>query len=118
MGTHVVCAADELPPGGRAVVDVNGKSICVFNVGGELYALQNSCPHAGGPLCAGTIEGTMLPSDPHTYVYGLHNRIIRCPWHGWEIDIATGRPRWTNAPGRARTYPAAIEDGHVVVKLR
>ena len=114
---HVICPADELPPGSRKIVDIGGRSIGVFNVGGELFAIRNSCPHQGAPLCLGTIGGTMLPSDPHEYVYGLEDRLLRCPWHGWEIDIATGSPRWNQARGRARTYRAAIDDGQVVIEV-
>lgn len=114
---HVICAAEELPPGSRKIVEIEGRSIGVFNVDGELFAVRNSCPHRGAPLCEGTIGGTMLPSAPQTYVYGLENRLLRCPWHGWEIDIATGRPRLNNASGRVRTYRAAVEDGQVVVEL-
>jgi nitrite reductase/ring-hydroxylating ferredoxin subunit len=114
---HVICSADELPPGSRKIVEIDGRSIGVFNVDGELFAIRNSCPHAGGPLCEGTIGGTMLPSDPHTYVYGLENRLLRCPWHGWEIDLASGRPRWNDRPVRARTYRVAIDGGQVVVEL-
>jgi 3-phenylpropionate/trans-cinnamate dioxygenase ferredoxin subunit len=115
--THVVCAIEDLPPGSRKIVDIGGRSIGVFNIDGELFAIRNSCPHQGAPLCEGTIGGTMLPSEPHEYVYGLENRLLRCPWHGWEIDLATGRPKWNNQPGRARTYRVAVEDGQVVIEL-
>ena len=101
---HVVCAARRAPAGQPPIVEIDGRSIGVFNVGGDLYAIRNPCPHRGAPLCEGTIGGTMLPSDPHTYVYGLEDRLLRCPWHGWEIELATGRPRWNDRPGRARIY--------------
>lgn len=115
--THVVCPAEQLPPGSRKIVDVGGRSIGVFNVGGKLFAIRNSCPHQGAPLCEGTIGGTMLPSDPHKYVYGLENRLLRCPWHGWEIDILTGRPKWNGGSGRARTYRAAVVQGNIVIDV-
>jgi nitrite reductase (NADH) small subunit len=38
----------------------------------------------------------MLPSEPGTFVYGLQNRVIRCPWHNWEFDLVTGRSLFTN----------------------
>lgn len=115
--THPVCRTDELPPGGRTIVAIEGRSIGVFNVGGELYAIENRCPHRGAPLCEGTVGGTMLPSAPHTYVYGLEDRLLRCPWHGWEIDLATGQPALTGARGQARIYPVAVEGGQVVIEL-
>jgi nitrite reductase (NADH) small subunit len=115
--THVVCALAELPPGTRRIVEIGGRSIGVFNVGGTLYAIRNLCPHRGAPLCLGTIGGTMMPSDPHTYVYGLEDRLLRCPWHGWEFDLQTGRPPLTPAQVRVRTYPVEIRDDQVVVEV-
>ena len=50
----VVGTVDEIPPGGRKIVEVAGRSIGVFNVGGEFFALRNRCPHQGGPLCEGS----------------------------------------------------------------
>jgi len=113
---HVVCSAEELPAGTRRIVDLGGRSIGVFNVGGELYAVRNACPHKGAPLCEGTIGGTMLPSDPKEYVYGMEDRVLRCPWHGWEIDLATGRPVFDPDRARVRTYPVTVEAGNVVVE--
>jgi 3-phenylpropionate/trans-cinnamate dioxygenase ferredoxin subunit len=111
----IVCPADELPPGARKMIEVNGRSVGVFNVDGTLYAIRNSCPHQGAPLCDGTVGGTMLPSDPQTYVYA-EEPLLRCPWHGWQINLATGRPVYNHRPGRARTYPVAVEDGQVVLE--
>ena len=115
--TRVVCAADELPPGSRRIVEIGGRSIGVFNVDGTLYAIRNSCPHRGAPLCLGTLGGTMLPSDPHTYVYGLQDRLLRCPWHGWEIDLSTGRPFFDPERARVATYPVTVREDRVVVEL-
>jgi nitrite reductase (NADH) small subunit len=112
---HVVCGVDELPRGARVIVDVGGRSVGVFNVGGTLYALLNRCPHRGAPLCLGTIGGTMLPSDPHEYVYGLEDRLLRCPWHGWEIDLATGRPPFDPARASVKRFTVHVEDGEVVL---
>ena len=64
MGRHVVAALDESPPGGRKIVEVAGRSIGVFNVGGELFALRNRCPHQGGPLCEGKQWGRLTARVP------------------------------------------------------
>lgn len=113
---YVVCRADDLAPGERKIVDVDGKSVGVFNVGGRFYALLNYCPHNGGALCRGPVTGTALPTDKYEYVYGREGAILRCAWHGWEFDIATGEslidPRI-----RARTYSVTVEDGDVVVHV-
>jgi 3-phenylpropionate/trans-cinnamate dioxygenase ferredoxin subunit len=113
---HVVCAAADLRPGERRVVQVQGRSIGVFNVGGRYYALHNGCPHRGGPLCEGRVGGTTLPTHGHAFPYGREGRILRCAWHGWEFDITTGRA--LAAPGvSARTYALAVEDGNLLITL-
>jgi nitrite reductase (NADH) small subunit len=113
---HVVCAAGELPPGGRRIVDVDGRSIGVFNVDGRFYALHNHCPHKGGALCAGPITGTVLPTRERAFVYGREGEIVRCARHGMEFEIATGRALADPAV-RARTYPVTVEQGQVVLEL-
>lgn len=116
MARHRICPAAELPPGTSRIVTLERRSIGVFNVDGHLYALRNVCPHQGGPLCRGSVGGTMVPSAPHTYEYGLEGRVIRCPWHGWEFDLATGRSPFGALEERVRTYDVTVEDGHVVVE--
>jgi nitrite reductase/ring-hydroxylating ferredoxin subunit len=113
---HVVCAAADLPVGARCIVEVDGRSIGVFNVHGTLYALHNGCPHKAGPLCEGPISGTTLATDDYGLAYGREGELVRCAWHGWEFEIATGRSV-ADPSVRARTYPVTVEDGHVVVTL-
>jgi nitrite reductase/ring-hydroxylating ferredoxin subunit len=88
----------------------------VFNVAGRLYALHNGCPHKGGPLCEGRVCGTTLPTDRYAFEYGREGELIRCAWHGWEFEIATGRAL-ADPKVRARTYPVTVEHGRVVVAL-
>jgi nitrite reductase (NADH) small subunit len=113
---YVVCKAHELAPGERLIVDLNGRSVGVFNIADRFYALHNRCPHAGGALCRGPLTGTALPTNQREYVYGLEGRILRCAWHGWEFEVETGRcladPRM-----KARTYPVTVEDGEVIVHI-
>jgi len=113
---HVVGAAADLRPGERRVVDVQGRSIGLFNVGGRFYALHNGCPHRGGPLCEGRIGGTTLPVAGHAFAYGREGRILRCAWHGWEFDITTGRAL-ADPSVSARTYELAVEDGDLLITL-
>jgi nitrite reductase (NADH) small subunit len=47
-------------------------------------------PARRGPVCQGRVAGTSLPSKVYEYIYGMEGRILRCPWHGWEFDLATG----------------------------
>jgi nitrite reductase/ring-hydroxylating ferredoxin subunit len=113
---RVVCAVSEIPPGERRILEVDGRSIGIFNVGGRFYALRNQCPHKGGALCEGPVCGTVLPTDDRSYTYGREGEIIRCAWHGWEFDIATGQALVDPAV-RARTYPVTVEDGSVVIDV-
>jgi len=106
---YPVCRAAELPPGGRKIVDIDNKSIGVFNVHGTYYALRNICPHQFAPLCEGTITGTTLPSKPGEYLYAREGEIIRCPWHGWEFDITTGKSIFNPHKVKARSYEVSVE---------
>jgi len=89
-----VCPASALPPGERKLTEVGGREVGVFNVDGTLYAIENTCPHYGGPVCEGQITPTIVADWP-----GSGERIrerlgeepaIACPWHGWEFDMASG----------------------------
>ena len=64
MGRHVVGLVSEVPPGGRKIVEVEGRSIGIFNVHGAFHALRNRCPHLGAILCLGSDKGTTLPPRP------------------------------------------------------
>ena len=97
--TQVAQVAD-LGDGQGKVVDVAGRSLAVFNVGGRFYAIDNLCPHRGGPLGEGDIEGA----------------IVVCPWHGWRWDVTTGANA-NNPAVRVRCYPVTVEQGAVFVAL-
>ena len=65
----------DLKPGESRVVQVDGQEVAVFNAEGRFYAVSNRCPHRGGPLARGHLEGTA----------------VRCPLHGWLFDLKTGQ---------------------------
>jgi nitrite reductase (NADH) small subunit len=114
---HVVGPVQELRPGDRRIVTIGRRSIGVFNIGGEFYALSNMCPHAGGPLCLGDITGTTRARERHYDVDWIRDgEIIRCPWHAWEVDIKTGRTL-AGPETRVRTYKVRVEDGQIVLEL-
>jgi 3-phenylpropionate/trans-cinnamate dioxygenase ferredoxin subunit len=117
MERFAVCEVAELPPGARKLITAAGRSIGVFNVDGELYALRNVCPHRSAPICLGTLAGTMLPSEPGEFEYGLDGLILRCPWHAWEFDIRTGESYLDPVNYRVKTYPTEIENGVVFVHV-
>ena len=116
MGRHVVATVDEIPPGGRKIVKVERREVGLFNLDGAYYALKNVCPHQGARVCLGKVSGTTLPSNVYEFQYGLQGRILRCPWHGWEYDLTTGRSVF-DPEVKVVTYPVAIEDGNVIVEI-
>jgi 3-phenylpropionate/trans-cinnamate dioxygenase ferredoxin subunit len=116
MAKHVVATADELPPNSRKLVTVKGRAIAIFNVEGELFALTNRCPHRGGSLCDGKLTGLVESDEPGHYSYSRAGEILRCPWHGWEFDIRTGKSWCAPDQVRTRSYNVAIESGEAVVE--
>jgi nitrite reductase/ring-hydroxylating ferredoxin subunit len=118
MAKHVIASLREFPAGTRKLVDVNGRQIAVFNIKGEFFALANRCPHQGGSLCAGRLIGLVEASEPGKYRYSRRGEIIRCPWHGWEFDVRTGRSRCDPSRVRARQFAVAVAAGAALVEER
>ena len=110
MARHVIGRASELEPGNRKIVTAEGRSIGVFNVHGSFFALRNSCPHQAAPLCLGSIKGMTMPSQPGEYIWARDGEILRCPWHGWEFDITTGRSIYNPHKMRVRSYDVTVEN--------
>ena len=112
----------EIPPGERKiVVPFRGRAgIGIFNVGGSFYAVRNICPHKHGPLCTGELSGRVdtdaPPSSQGAFISleGL-GEIVRCPWHQWPFEIATGRCLVASEV-RVATYPVKIRGDDVVVE--
>ena len=116
MARHVVAALAEIPPGTRKRVDVTGRPIVVFNVKGELFAVSNRCPHAGGSLEHGAQVGLLTASLPGDYSYSRQGEIIRCPWHGWEFDLRTGQSWCDPGKVKVRSYQVSVEPGAKLVE--
>ncbi|MED4286877.1 Rieske (2Fe-2S) protein [Priestia megaterium] len=113
-----VCSSEDLQPGQRKLVKVDGTEIAIFNLNGELYAVRNKCPHQGVSMVYGSIDGTMLPSDPHTYEYGRHNEILRCPLHGWGFDLKTGNSLFDAEKCKLKTYDVGQEGDSIVLNIK
>lgn len=103
-----VCDADALPPGSRTIVEVDGREIGVFNVDGRYYALRNVCPHQLAPLCEGQLVGEMTAPAVGEYELRRQGEVIRCPWHGWKFDLATGESVF-NPHLRTSSYDVEVE---------
>ncbi|MEM7343413.1 MAG: Rieske (2Fe-2S) protein [Chloroflexota bacterium] len=121
MARVVVGKASDIPPGERKiVVPFRGKAgIGVFNVNGTYYAVRNMCPHKFGPLCMGELSGNAIADAPPT-VHGASLTIdadgetIRCPWHFWPFEIATGQCL-TDPAIRVTTYPIKVDGDDLVI---
>jgi nitrite reductase (NADH) small subunit len=87
---HFVISAGELSRGERAMIEIDGLEIGVFNIDGEYHALANYCVHQGGPGCGGRITGKVTEAEDGTLTYDQRGEVVCCPWHGWEYDITTG----------------------------
>lgn len=111
MAKHIIGKVTEIPPGQRKIVDIDGRSIGVFNVDGTFYALRNSCPHQAAPLCKGSVRGMTTAPEPGKYDYVREGEILRCPWHGWEFDVTTGKSIVDPQRLRVRSYDVAVESG-------
>jgi nitrite reductase/ring-hydroxylating ferredoxin subunit len=109
VAKHRVATVEELPPGQRKLVEIAGRSIGIFNINGEYFALRNSCPHQGGTLCKGRLTGFLTARVPGDYTYLRRGEFLRCPWHGWEFDVKTGQSWFDPARTRVRTYPVSVE---------
>jgi nitrite reductase/ring-hydroxylating ferredoxin subunit len=107
---------DEAPAEGEIrLLDLNGHSIGLFRVGDNLHALADRCPHRGAPLCAGRVA-TAVEVREGGPTLGTHKAVVRCPWHKWEFDIATGRCL-SDERLVVRRYAVEIEGDDVVVRL-
>jgi nitrite reductase (NADH) small subunit len=99
MARVKVMDAAELIPGKGALVTVNGQDVALFRRGDEVLAIGDDCPHQGGSLCAGWVEGD----------------IVICPVHGWEFDMRSGA--CMTVPGEnVPSYIATVEDGAIYVE--
>lgn len=91
---------DDCPPGAAREFVAEGRVVAIFNVQGDIYALDGICPHQGGPLGQGTLEGC----------------IVTCPWHGWQFDVRDGQNQLS--PRVCHTVlPTKREQGKILVEL-
>lgn len=97
-----VASKGDVPPDGGVVVEVQGRRIAIFNVGGEFYAIEDACPHRGGPLGSGYVDPEELT--------------VQCPWHGWEFYLQTGNSTFSSN-ARVECFPIKVEGDDLMVAL-
>jgi nitrite reductase/ring-hydroxylating ferredoxin subunit len=97
-----VANTSDLPAGASVVIEVGGRSIALFNVQGEFFALDNTCMHRGGPLGEGFVDQT--------------NLTVQCPWHGWTYSLATGASP-IGSMAKVEKFDVKIEGEEVMIAL-
>jgi naphthalene 1,2-dioxygenase ferredoxin component len=96
-----VCALDEIPRGKSLALRAAGKDIALFNVAGNVHAIENACPHQGAALSGGE----------------LCNHVVKCPAHGLRFDVTTGEFAGAQAKLRVPVFPVQIAGGRVAVAV-
>ena len=99
-GFTKIAKVSELPKGTGKTVDVDGKTIALFNCDGKFYALDNACQHHGGPLAEGMIAGTS----------------VTCPWHGWQYDIPSGQCA-TDPSVKNQRFEVKVEGDDILIAV-
>lgn len=116
MPKHRVALVKEIPPGTNKVVAIGGREIGVFNVGGDFFALLNRCPHEGAKLSRGLVVGLPESEAPGCYKLSRPGEILRCPWHGWEFDLRTGKSHCDPERLFVKRYKTSVESEAVPVE--
>jgi nitrite reductase (NADH) small subunit len=109
---HRLFALDELEPGQMRSVRADGISIVVARTAaGRVHALRDICAHMGAKLSNGYLQSTVLGPEVGAYELADDQFVIRCPWHGYEYDVGTGRCLADPEHARVRAYEVTVEDG-------
>jgi nitrite reductase/ring-hydroxylating ferredoxin subunit len=98
-GFCAVARDDQLAEGAALEVECNGRQLALFRTGGRVFAVDNACPHSGGPLAEGS----------------LCDGVVACPWHGWTFDVKSGQGV-SHPRARVGAYEARVEDGRILVR--
>jgi nitrite reductase/ring-hydroxylating ferredoxin subunit len=117
MNRYAVAKVSDFAEKNLKIVEVKGMEIGIYRVDGQYYAWRNFCPHAAAPVCAGMVCGTRLPSMVYEYEYGRDQEILRCPWHGWEFDLKTGR-HLVDSGYKLRGYPVEQDGDDIYLVLK
>lgn len=95
-----VAKTQDVPAGTGRTVEVQGVWIALFNVDGSFFAVDNTCPHAGGPIGEGSLSGD----------------VVTCPWHGWQFNVRTGE-RPGNPNFTVACCPVRVEGEQIQIAL-
>jgi 3-phenylpropionate/trans-cinnamate dioxygenase ferredoxin subunit len=102
--------------GERRLLELGGRTIGVFRLGAEYFALADRCPHRGAPLCSSGEVVNAVEGAGDAARVTREAALVRCPWHKWDFDIASGRCV-VDGRLRVRRYDVRIEGEELVVSL-
>jgi nitrite reductase (NADH) small subunit len=111
---RAVASVEELARTGRVVARVGGREIGVVATEAGPRAIRNRCPHHGAPLCLGSVRRRESGTPGRYGPPG--DAVLRCPWHGWEFDLESGRCL-SDPDLRAAVYPVRAVDGRIEILL-
>jgi|APTNR8051073442_1049403.scaffolds.fasta_scaffold05524_7 nitrite reductase/ring-hydroxylating ferredoxin subunit len=101
MPLHRISTTSDIPSGEARAFDVAGRRIAVFNQGGKFQAIDDTCPHEGGPLSEGMVE----------------DDCVTCPWHGATFELCTGKEQTALASEDVRGYEVVIDGDELSVEI-
>jgi 3-phenylpropionate/trans-cinnamate dioxygenase ferredoxin subunit len=110
---YIVCNKDEVQPGEMRSVLLGGqvRIVVIRDRAGNFHALRDACSHQGAPLSAGRLEALVTDG----YEPAPSHDVVRCPWHGFEFDVATGRCPADPTKVRVKAYQVELDGDDVVV---
>src|SRR4028118_1939753 len=116
MAWMLAAKVDEVQAGKPKLVRLKGKDIGLFYADGNYFAVLNQCPHQGAPICLGKVTGMVTSDGPGKMSYNHERQVLRCPWHHWEFDLASGKAL---APikQRLKIYPVMLRDSDILVDV-
>jgi 3-phenylpropionate/trans-cinnamate dioxygenase ferredoxin subunit len=115
QATRHAFPAQELPAGTRRVVTVDKREICIFNVGGELFAIRNVCPHQQARLSFGTLTGATYATRVGEYLPRHEGKVLHCPWHKYAFNLEDGSCISQPDLYRVKTYRVDHEGEEIAV---
>ena len=95
-----VTTKSEVEEGSCKAFEADGKTIVLYNVDGDFFATSSQCPHQGGPLGDGLVDG----------------KTVTCPWHGWEFDVTSGASQ-VDESMKVPSYPVKVEGDDILVSV-
>jgi len=102
MSTLVeIARTDEIVPGKAKMAEVEGRKIALFNLEGSYWAIDDTCPHRGGPLSEGEVE----------------REVVTCPWHGSKFNIKTGEGLMPPASVGVKSYKVQVEGSTIMIEV-